>query len=146
MPTFTYKARDNKGELKESSILADNPGIAKASLKQQGLWVIDMKQIDERQGPNPFASKKQAEPSQEIKSKTKKEQSSLETFLEKYQPISLKDMVIFSRQFASMVEAGVAMLRALNVLTDQTQNPRLRKALMQIKYEIEQGRESIRQR
>ncbi len=144
MPTFTYKARDNKGELKESSILADNPDNAKASLKQQGLWVLDIKQIDEAQSSNPFGAKKQDEPLQEIKAgfkpaSTKKEKTSLEGFLEQYQPISLKDMVIFSRQFASMVEAGVAMLRALNVLTDQTQNPRLRKALIQIKYEIEQG-------
>lgn len=143
MPTFTYKARDNKGELKESSILADSPDNAKASLKQQGLWVLDIKETSEPQEKNLFGTKKQDEPLEVVKAGLKpastNKDSSFQNFLEQYQPISLKDMVIFSRQFASMIEAGVAMLRALNVLTEQTQNPRLRKALMQIKYEIEQG-------
>ena len=146
MPTFTYKARDNRGELQESSILADDLNQAKATLKQGGLWVVDIKQIDkvekkEFQEPaNPFAAENKSE-EQELIPGTKKEKtkSTFEDFLIKYQPITLKDMVIFSRQFASMIEAGVAMLRALNVLTDQTQNPRLRKALSQIKYDIEQG-------
>ncbi len=143
MPTFSYKARDNKGELKESSVLAGNIEEAKLSLKQQGLWVINLKQID---SPNlPFASQTSetsipvSNPEQAGQTAAKKDKPFLEDFLMKYQPVGLKDMVIFSRQFASMVEAGVAMLRALNVLTEQTQNIRLRKALAQVKSEIEQG-------
>jgi len=133
MPTFTYKARDNKGELKESSLLADNAERAKAQLKQEGLWVIDLIEIDT---PLPFTQEKTERTEQEEKTKKK---SSFEDFLTKHQPITLKDMVIFSRQFASLVEAGVAMLRALTVMTDQTQNLRLKKALSQIRYDIEQG-------
>lgn len=143
MPTFSYKARDNKGELKESSVLAGNIEEAKLSLKQQGLWVINLKQID---SPDlPFTSQTAetsvpvSNPEQAGQTEAKKDKPFLEDFLLKYQPIGLKDMVIFSRQFASMVEAGVAMLRALNVLTEQTQNIRLRKALAQVKSEIEQG-------
>ena len=160
MPTFTYKARDNKGGLQESSILADDLSQAKAALKQGGLWVLDIKQIDktekkEIQEPaNPFAAPEEQFQTSEVKAgfsaeggpasggkpaSTEKTKSSFEDFLIKYQPITLKDMVIFSRQFASMVEAGVALLRALNVMTDQTQNPRLKKALSQIRYDIEQG-------
>lgn len=142
MPTFSYKARNNKGELQESSVLANNAEEAKASLKQVGLWILDLQQIDSKDEPkenisvpeNPFSVEEFIAP--EAK---KKEKPFLEDFLTKYQPISLKDMVIFSRQFASMVEAGVAMLRALNVMTEQTQNLRLRKALNQVKYDIEQG-------
>lgn len=132
MPTFTYKARDNRGELKESSILADNVDVARARLKQEGLWVVNLIQIDK--------TEKRIE-SQEFKTDKKetKTNKSFEDFLTKYQPITLKDMVIFSRQFSSMVEAGVAMLRALTVMTDQTQNLRLKKALTQIRYDIEQG-------
>ena len=131
MPTFTYKARDNKGSLKESSILADKEESARTALKKDGLWVIDIKQIDK-------AETKEISFQTTPKAKSK-DKSFLEDFLIKYQPITLKDMVIFSRQFASMVEAGVAMLRALTVMTEQTQNPRLRKALEQIRYDIEQG-------
>ncbi len=145
MPTFTYKARDNRGELKESSILADSLDKAKVALKQDGLWVVDIKQIDIETAPiNPFVQAKIETPepkteNKELKTEKQNTQSSFQEFLEKYQPISLKDMVVFSRQFASMVEAGVALLRALTVMTDQTQNPRLKKALIQIKSEIEQG-------
>src|SRR3989338_6381994 len=145
MPTFTYKARDNRGELKESSILSDTPENAKVALKQQGLWVLDIKQLDDAPRENPFTSTSaKKETSEELEpgvksASPKKDPSSFQEFLEKYQPISLKDMVIFTRQFASMVESGVAMLRALNVMTDQTQNPRLKKALVQVKYDIEQG-------
>ena len=132
MPTFTYKARDNRGELKESSILAESAENAKAQLKQEGLWVVDLRQIDKEQ--------RTEDRGQRTEVKEQKSQSKfLEDFLTKYQPITLKDMVIFSRQFASMVEAGVAMLRALTVLTDQTQNLRLRKALQTIMGDIEQG-------
>ena len=145
MPTFTYKARDNKGELKESSILAQDITQAKTNLKQEGLWVLDIKQIDMKESIVPFTTTEQSQQSFDIsKSPTAvkkkiKAKSSLEDFLTQHQPITLKDMVIFSRQFASMVEAGVAMLRALNVMTEQTQNPRLKKALTQVRYDIEQG-------
>jgi len=148
MPTFTYKARDNKGELKESSILADSVDNAKSLLKQEGLWVVDLKQIDEPKSepiipraqassdaPLPFATQEQTE-GQEA---TKKKPTSAQGFFEQFQGVGLKDMVVFSRQFASMMEAGVAMLRALNVLTEQTSNKKLRMALEQIRYEIEQG-------
>ena len=142
MPTFTYKARDNRGELKESSILAEDVNSAKTKLKLEGLWVVDIQQINTQEVPLPFISAQAKEkiPSQEPRpAKEKKEAFSLENFLTKYQPITLKDMVIFSRQFSSMIESGIAMLRALNVLTEQTQNVRLRKALIQVKYDIEQG-------
>ena len=150
MPTFTYKARDNKGGLQESSILADDVTQAKGLLKKNGLWVIDIKQIDkseqqETETKVPFVQEDDSgeNKSAENKTNSKKKDSggnkSFQDFLTKYQPISLKDMVIFSRQFSSMVESGVAMLRALNVLTEQTQNPRLRSVLAQIKYDIEQG-------
>lgn len=130
MPTFTYKARNSKGELRESSLLANSTSEAKTLLKQEGLWIIDIKQLNKeetKETETPFTQEKT------------KDKPFLEDFLTKYQPISLKDMVIFSRQFASMIEAGVAMLRALNVMTDQTQNLRLRKALFQVRYDIEQG-------
>lgn len=154
MPTFIYKARDNKGELKESSLLADNSEQAKTNLKLQGLWVIDLQQIDKevtagksKELDLPFTATEVKKTTQESNLEKKSEginqpkttSAFIEDFLTKYQPISLKDMVIFSRQFASMVEAGVAMLRALNVMTDQTPNLRLKKALSQIKYDIEQG-------
>ena len=148
MPTFTYKGRDNRGELKESSILAESVEQAKATLKQEGLWVLDIKQIDTKQTKHtnketeitfPFTTQKPDSAEPIIEKPKEKKKPFLEDFLTKYQPISLKDMVIFSRQFASMVEAGIAMLRALNVMADQTGNPRLKQSLIQVRNDIEQG-------
>ena len=152
MPTFTYKARDNRGEMQESSSLADDASQAKILLKQNGLWVINIQQIDKAESKeaepfNPFVNKESVEENLEFTSDSNAEKPKEKTktkdtfqeFLVKYQPITLKDMVIFSRQFASMVEAGVAMLRALTVMTDQTQNPRLKKALAEVRHDIEQG-------
>jgi type IV pilus assembly protein PilC len=136
MPTFTYKARNNKGELKEASINADSMDSARATLKQDGLWVVDIKQTSSKNSSPSFTySPSGSAPS----TKKTEENSSFQDFLEKYQPVTLRDMVIFSRQFASMIEAGVAMLRALTVLTEQTTNPKLRKVLEQVRYDIEQG-------
>jgi len=136
MPTFTYKARNNKGELKEASISADSMDSARATLKQDGLWVVDIKQTSAKNSSPSFTySPSGSAPS----TKKTEENSSFQDFLEKYQPVTLRDMVIFSRQFASMIEAGVAMLRALTVLTEQTTNPKLRKVLEQVRYDIEQG-------
>lgn len=137
MPTYTYRARDNRGELREASIDAESSVTAKEILKQEGLWVVELEELGQNesafQDNNPFNT------TESQKTKDGKDKPFLLDFREKYQPITLKDMVIFSRQFASMIEAGVAMLRALNVLTEQTENPRLRKSLEVIKYDIEQG-------
>ncbi|WP_017661955.1 type II secretion system F family protein [Baaleninema simplex] len=53
--------------------------------------------------------------------------------------VTVKDKAIFSRQFAAMFNAGVGMLRCLSVLNEQCSNPKLRKALVQIRDEVEQG-------
>ncbi len=135
MPTYTYKARNNKGELKESSINSDTLENAKVTLKQDGLWIVDIKQSSSKKTSSSSPSyTTSANPSSK-----KEEASSFETYMERFQRVSLKDMVVFSRQFASMIEAGVAMLRALSVLTEQTTNPKLKKILNQVKYDIEQG-------
>ncbi len=54
-------------------------------------------------------------------------------------PVTIKDLSIFSRQFAAMFNAGVAMIRCLQVLTEQCPNPKLRRALIQISAEVQEG-------
>lgn len=50
-----------------------------------------------------------------------------------------KDLAIFTRQFATMVNSGLTLLRALSVLYDQTEHPALKKALGTIRTDIEAG-------
>ena len=53
--------------------------------------------------------------------------------------VSVKDKAVFSRQFAVMVNAGVAMVRCLGVLSEQCANPKLKKALVAVSGDIQEG-------
>jgi type IV pilus assembly protein PilC len=53
--------------------------------------------------------------------------------------VTVKDKAVFSRQFSVMVNAGVAIIRALGILSDQAPNPKLKKALLAISAEVQQG-------
>ena len=119
MNNYKYLARTAKGATKSGQIEANNIELAKFSLKKQGLWVINITSLSSKKTGS--GAKKREGPG----------------FFEK--KIELRDMVIFSRQFASMIEAGIAMLRVITVLIDQTENPRLVKMLEEVKVDIEQG-------
>ncbi len=62
--------------------------------------------------------------------------SALEMALAK---VTVKDKAVFSRQFSVMVNAGVAIIRALGILSDQAPNVKLKKALLAISAEVQQG-------
>jgi type IV pilus assembly protein PilC len=74
-----------------------------------------------------------------------KESQSLESRfnLEKIQnsfvKVSVKDKAVFSRQFAALVNAGVAIVRGLGVLSEQCSNPKLKKALTEICEDVQTG-------
>lgn len=53
--------------------------------------------------------------------------------------ITVKDKAIFSRQFSVMVNAGVAIVRCLGILSDQSGNPKMKRALLGISADVQQG-------
>lgn len=53
--------------------------------------------------------------------------------------VVLKDLAIMSRQMATMINAGLSLLRALNILAEQTENPALAKVLFQVRADVEAG-------
>lgn len=113
MKTYKYSARDSKGRIAKGELEATDLAALKNKLRNQGLWLIS--QNSSQQSLLPF----------------------LEGFFDK--KIGLKDMVVFSRQFSAMIEAGIAILRVLTVLIQQTENPKLKAILQEIKRDIEQG-------
>ncbi|MGK7912989.1 MAG: type II secretion system F family protein [Synechococcus sp.] len=54
--------------------------------------------------------------------------------------IKTRDKAVFSRQFAALINAGVSMVRSLTIMSEQTDNPKLRKYLTTVKAEVEQGK------
>ncbi len=114
MPTYVIRARDSLGKRSNKKINASSPREARATLQRQGLFVLDVK---EAQG---------------FKMDGDLDLSFLSS-------ISVKDKAIFSRQFAALVNAGVAMVRGLGVMAEQCTNPKLKKILLDINSDVQQG-------
>ena len=53
--------------------------------------------------------------------------------------IKPRDLAVFARQFATMIDAGLTMLRALTIMAEQVENPELRKVLRAVKQDVEAG-------
>jgi type IV pilus assembly protein PilC len=113
MPTFVARVRDSQGKTKRETITASSINEARTALRQQGMFVQDLKK-----GSEGFDFKK---------------------FSNSFSGVSVKDKAVFSRQFATLVNAGVAMVRGLGVLSEQCTNPRLKQALMDISSDVQQG-------
>lgn len=114
MPTYIAAVRDGQGNPRKEKVVADSLVGARTALRDQGLFVQDLKEV------------------QAFK-------FDLEAIKTSMVSVSVKDKAVFSRQFSAMVSAGVAMVRCLGVLTEQCSNPKLKKALIDISAEVQQG-------
>ena len=54
--------------------------------------------------------------------------------------VTLKDLAVFSRQFATMIGSGLSLVRSLNILAEQTESRRLAEIVGEVRTQIEQGR------
>jgi type IV pilus assembly protein PilC len=61
------------------------------------------------------------------------------TMMENGKRISMRDKAVFARQFATMINSGLAVLRALYVLEEQTQNQRFKKIIKAVRDDVEAG-------
>jgi type IV pilus assembly protein PilC len=113
MGTFAYKALDAKGTQANGTLDGDTKAAVAAALRNRGLTVLN---IDE------------------VKSGLRSKD-----LLESLQRVKAKDLTIFSRQFATMVNAGLAMLRCLYILEEQTENKKLARVLTQVRADVEAG-------
>jgi type IV pilus assembly protein PilC len=115
MATFTYTARDKTGAIKKGDVsAADQPGAA-ASLIDKGLTPIL------------------------IKNRGKKGAGFSLSRLPFTNRIKLTDKVIFSRQFATMINAGVPITQSLSILQTQTSSKHFKEALADAAKRVEGG-------
>ena len=115
MPNFVARVRDSQGKSRTEKIVAESVAQARTTLKKQGFVVQELKQA---QGFGSFDLKK------------------LQTGMVK---VSIKDKAVFSRQLAALINAGVAIVRSLGVLSDQCTNPKLKQALIDISADVQNG-------
>src|SRR5579862_5168489 len=112
MPVFQYSVRDATGALRTGSSEAESQEILKRRLQEQGFQVNEVKQTGKsKQAGTGFGR------------------------------VKLNDLSIFCRQFSTMIDAGVSLVRALDVLGEQTQNPKLKRILREIQTEVEGGQQ-----
>ncbi|MGP0566249.1 type II secretion system F family protein [Nitrospina sp. 32_T5] len=114
MPTFTYKTTV-KGKTQTGEIEADNEQGARAKLKQKNI------RVDSLKAKSSFFSL-------EIGGGGKKKQK-----------ITERDVVIFTRQFSTMVDAGLPLVQCLEILGKQSDNKTFGDIIMDVKNGIEQG-------
>ncbi len=110
---FNYKALDEKGEEKAGAIEALNIDIAINSLQKRGLIISQIKDADEG--------------------------SLLERKFSFLNRVSNKDIVILSRQMATMFEAQVSALRVFQIIGSQIQKTALRKVIDEVTSDIQGG-------
>src|SRR5580658_204175 len=110
MPSFAYVARDSaSGKEIRSSVDASSESNAVASLLNRNLMVVSIQEKIARRG-NTAGGK-----------------------------VPLSDLVMFTRQLATMVDAGLAMVQSLQALAEQTENKVTRDVIKDITTRVEGG-------
>jgi type IV pilus assembly protein PilC len=63
----------------------------------------------------------------------------VEDVLKRFKKVKLGDLALFCRQFATMINSGLSLVRSLDILVDQTTNPKLKEAIMSVQENVEGG-------
>src|SRR3954449_4185884 len=114
--TFEYKVRDRAGKLTSGKIDAESQAQVATKLKSMGYAPLSITEANSGMGKEisiPGLSRKKK--------------------------IKLKDLAVFSRQFATMINSGLSLLRALYILAEQTENPALAKVVDEVRQDVEKG-------
>jgi len=112
MPSFKYKARNNLGKVVEGTIEADNQSAVVALLRQKRLELVS------------------ASPASGL--------GSFFAFLTKG-GVTTKDVVVFSRQFSTMINAGLPILQGLTIVAEQAENKNFRAVMTKVRDDISNG-------
>lgn len=110
MPIFSYTFRDAAGGIQKGTADAESEDILRRRFEEQGFTITEI---------------------QMIKSRSPKQRN--------YGKVKLGHLATFCRQFSTMVDAGVSLVRCLDVLGHQTQDAKLKKILRDIGERVEGG-------
>lgn len=113
MPKFSYYAKTKAGEAKKGIINAISEDVAVNTLQSHGLTVVSIKDEEKK---NPFASD-----------------------LELFNGVSAREMVVFSRLLATLLEVQVPLIESISILQGQTNNKYFQKVLAQVVADVQDG-------
>lgn len=132
MPNFKYTALDQNGAEKTGFVTADNKIAAMEMVRAQGLLV---RECEESKG-GPSAVKQKGGAKKEAKGKKKKEGGAKG---KAGAPVKQKELMVFTRQLATLIDAGLPLLQSLNVLSKQEPNPNLRATIVALGESVQGG-------
>jgi type IV pilus assembly protein PilC len=110
---YVYTARRERGGQFTGQLVGDNKAAVVSELRRKGFTVLS---LEEKRG-----------------------MPDINHMLESMKRIKPRDKAVFARQFATMINSGLAVLRALYVLEEQTENPRLCKIIKAVREDVEAG-------
>ena len=113
---FKYKARSPEGKISEGVLQADSQDAAVAMMRERGMMPITL----------------------EMRGGGAKGESLIDR-MKRMGTVTMRDRAMFFRQLATMVKAGLNIGNALNILADQTKNPRLAFAIRKVKVAVDSG-------
>jgi type IV pilus assembly protein PilC len=113
--TFGFRAVDGGGAFVRGELAASSEAAVLEQLRGRGLTVLEVRPRS-------------------------KGASSLNVDLSALRPVRARDLTVLTRQLATMVTSGLTLLKALFVLEEQTESPRLRAALTGVRQDVEAGR------
>jgi type IV pilus assembly protein PilC len=111
--SYAYRVRTKEGRVLAGKMEADGEAAVASRLRSQGMIPVQI--------------------TKDSKTSMKMEINILP------KKVKLKDLAIFARQFATMINAGLSLLRTINILADQTENPKLKEAIHEMRDDVERG-------
>lgn len=111
MPFYTYTAVDSTGRTVKATIEADSETLVLAKLRDQALHCTEIKKTSKGVKMGGFGKGK----------------------------VGLKSLVVFARQFSTMINAGIPILRCLDIVSNQMKDKVLKATLVQITTDVKSG-------
>jgi type IV pilus assembly protein PilC len=111
--TFAFRAMDLAGAATAGEVEADSKAQVTEQLRQRGLIVLD---VSEKSAP-----------------------LAIEDFFKRWKSVDMRELAVFSRQFATLVASGMPMLRTLHTLEEQTQDEKIKEAVAGVRADVEAG-------
>ena len=113
---FEYRVRDKRGKTVSGELEGTSSAAVARSLRERGLIPLSVEEKQQASGP--------------------KTEINIPGLTDR---VKVKDVAIFSRQFSTMVNSGLSLIKALNVLEAQTENATLAKVVSEVRSAVEQG-------
>ncbi len=113
MATFAFRAVDLAGVPAQGEVEAGSKSHVSEQLRQRGLIVLDVSE--------------------------KREAFKFESVMQRFKSVDLRNLSVFSRQFATLIASGMPMLRSLYTLEEQTEDEMLKKAIAGVREDVEAG-------